>query len=176
MVRTVVALSALAFAILATPITAAAQTDKGDVAVSYSFLHDPDVNFPVGWLVAGTAPVNKTIGIVGEVGGNYKSDNFDGFKVSLQEYGFLGGVKAQFAAAPKVTVFGQMLTGATMLRGSAEGDSDSTFAFTLQPGGGIDAMLAPKLGLRVQGDYRWVTKDGESLNQFRLAVGLVFKL
>jgi hypothetical protein len=176
MIRTFIAPSALALAMLAAPSIAAAQTPQGDVAVSYSYLHDPDLSLPVGWVVAATAPLNKNVGIVGEVGGNYRSRTFDDFKISVQEYSFLGGVKVQHAASPRATVFGQMLAGTAMFRGSAEGESDSTFVLTLQPGGGVDVKLTPRVGVRAQGDYRYNTRNGDSLNQFRVAVGLVFGL
>src|SRR6476469_10956254 len=99
MVRSLVALSALVIVMLAAPWTAAAQTATNNVAVSYSYLHDPDLNLPVGWVFAGAAPLSRTIGLVGEAAGNYGSKTFDDTTLRLQTHAFLGGVRLQHAVS-----------------------------------------------------------------------------
>jgi hypothetical protein len=172
--RTLVCLSALVLALFAAPLTAAAQTEKGNVAVSYGYLHDPDLNFPIGWVVAATGNIDRTFAMVGEIGGNYKRIALFRDTLHLRVHSFLGGLKVQGYAAPKVVAFTQVLLGETLFGASAAGEGDSENAFSIQPGAGVDFKLTRNAGIRVQGDYRSSRAQGESINEFRFAVGGVF--
>jgi hypothetical protein len=162
-------------ALLLAPTIAAAQEEKGNFAVSYSLLHDFELEetFPVGWLVALTGHFTPNFAFVGEVGGSYKTIDFDGDDVSFRVYSFLGGVKFQSREA-SFTPFAQALLGAAVAGVSFAGESESTTAFAVQPGAGIDFRLNDSLSMRLQGDYRFITSEGESSNEFRFAVGIVF--
>jgi hypothetical protein len=157
----------------ATP--ALAQEEKGNVAVSYSILHDSDVSetFPMGWLFAVQGNVMPQLAIVGEVGGNYKTVDVFGTDLSLRVHSFMGGIKFQ-GPSPKATGFAQFLVGGVSGSASILGESDSGTAIAFQPGGGVDIKLTPAVGLRVQGDYRILRDEGESSSEFRFAVGAVF--
>ena len=170
MIRSLVSLSALVIAIAGAPATASAQTQSGEIAGSYAYLHDSELNFPTGWVFAATGNLTPRIGIVGEVGGNYGRLDV----LNLRMHSFLGGVKFRAPNATAVTPFAQLLGGTTLLGASTEADSDSRFVYSLQPGGGVDIALTPSARIRVQGDYRYNRRDGVGFNQFRFATGVVY--
>ena len=164
------------FCLLVSPTRASAQDQQGNVAFSYSILHDSDIEetFPVGWLLAVARNITPNMGIVGEVGGNYKSleDDF-GDDVSLSVHSFLGGLRFQ-SPRSSFTPFAQALIGGARARVSFDGDSDSSTGFAVQPGAGIDFRVSDALNLRAQADYRYLRSDGESTNEIRFAFGVVF--
>jgi hypothetical protein len=170
MLRSLVSLSALVIAIAGAPATALAQTRSGDIAGSYAFLHDSDLNFPTGWVFAATGDLTPKVGIVGEVGGNYGSVDV----LNLRMHSFLGGVKFRAPNASAVTPFAQLLGGMTLTEASTEAESDSRFVYTVQPGGGVDIAFTPNARIRLQGDYRYNRRDGFGFNQFRFATGVVY--
>jgi hypothetical protein len=170
MVRSLVSLSALAIAIAGTPVAASAQTQSGDVAGSYAYLHDSELNLPTGWVFAATGSLTPKIGIVGEVGGNYGSLDV----LNVRTHSFLGGVKFCAPNTSAVTPFAQLLGGTTLLGASTEAGSDSRFVYSVQPGGGVDVALTPNARIRLQGDYRYNRRDGVGFNQFRFATGIVY--
>jgi hypothetical protein len=167
----VVGLSAL-FSV-ATPVFA--QQSAGDVAIGYSILHDSDVEetFPMGWLFAGGANLGRNVAIVGEAGGNYKTVSVLGTDVNLRVHSFLGGVRVQNRRT-KIMPFGQFQVGLAHLAYSVFGDGDSSNGFAIQPGGGVDIPVTSFMGARLQGDFRMIRADGETTNEFRVGVGLVF--
>jgi opacity protein-like surface antigen len=57
---------------------------------------------------------------------------------------------------------------------SALGDGDSSNGFAFQPGGGVEISLNSSMGARVQGDFRMIRSEGDTTNEFRVGVGLVF--
>ena len=158
------------------PTAASAQDERGNVALSYSILYDSDIEetFPVGWLLALTAHITSNMGIVGEVGGNYKSieDEFAG-DVSLKLHSFMGGLRFMSRQA-NFTPFAQALIGGVNASVSFDDDSDSSTVFAVQPGAGIDFRVSDALNLRAQADYRYLTNEGESASEFRFAFGAVF--
>jgi hypothetical protein len=170
MFRSFACLSALVIAIAGAPATISAQTGSGDIAGSYAFLHDSDLNFPSGWVIAATRNLTPRVGIVGEVGGNYGSLDV----LNLRQHSFLGGVKFQAPNASAVTPFAELLAGTTLLGASVEGNSDSWFVYSVQPGGGVDIAVSPNVRVRIQGDYRYNRRDGLGFNQFRFASGVVY--
>lgn len=174
MFRKLACVSALVLAVFGAPMTAAAQTEKGNVAFSYGYLHDADLNLPAGWVAAVTRNVTPIFGVVGEVGGNYRTERIEGNDLTLRVHSFLGGVKVQGAASPGVVPFAQLLVGEALFNASALGQGQREHAFAVQPGGGVDIKFTPKVGLRVQGDVRMHRADGDRFNQFRFAVGGVF--
>jgi len=150
---------------------AAAQEHKGDVAFSYSVLHDSDVEetFPKGWSVAVNGHLNSLLGVVGEIGGNYKTMDVFGSDLSMSVHSFLGGVRVRRDAGTMVP-FAQVLAGVARANVSWLGEDDDATEFAMQPGGGVDFRLTERFGLRVQGDYRIITGE-ETANEFRFAVG-----
>jgi opacity protein-like surface antigen len=179
--RLVIALSVLAVLILALPSTALAQgapASKGDVAISYSILHDSDLEetFGVGWLVSGAGHLNKVFSVVGEVGGNYKTIAVFGTDVHLSVHSFLGGLRLRNEHSAKAVPFAQVLTGVSRASAGALGESNSSSAFTIQPGAGVDIQLRSNVSLRAQADFRIIRSEGETSNEFRAAAGVAFRL
>ena len=157
--------------------TAAAAQDlpRADVAVSYSILHDTDVDetFKWGWVGAATVHATDWLAIVGEVGGNYRTFEAFDVELDLSVHSFMGG--ARFGAPlGSVTPFGQILFGQARASASILGESESESAFAFQPGAGLDIALGRRAALRVQGDYRSISSDGETSGQIRFAVGVAF--
>ena len=94
---------------------ALAQDVSGDLAVSYSVLHDSTaaVTFPAGIILAIAGDLNKKVTLVGEFGGNYKTVNLGpGTNVSEQVLTYQAGLR--FARHGKATLrpFVQFLAGA----------------------------------------------------------------
>ena len=150
---------------------AAAQEHKGDVAFSYSVLHDSDIEetFPKGWSVAVNHHLTSLFGVVGEVGGNYKTMDVLGSDLSMSVHSFLGGLRVRKDSGSMVP-FAQVLAG--LARGSVSylGESEDGSDFAMQPGAGVDFRVSERFGVRVQGDYRIITGD-DTTNEFRFAVG-----
>jgi hypothetical protein len=166
---------------------AAQQPLKADAAFSWALLvaqaelyTDDYTAIPVGWLGAVSVSLTKNLAVVGEFGGNYKSMTVTEYgydiDVDVSEHAFLGGVKIQ-GDSPKTRPFFQTLFGMSRYSGgSSVGDYDvsvSSTGFAIQPGGGVDVFFSKRIGLRIQGDYRFVSGDEGSSNEFRVAVGVV---
>jgi hypothetical protein len=162
--------------VLGCAVSAAAQDpQRTTVAASYSYLNDRDIeeNFPAGWLVAVTHRISPGFGLVGEMGGNYKMD-IEGTGIDLKVHAFMGGVRFE-GAGRSVTPFAQVLAGVAQGSVSVPGtdDSISDNNFSVQPGAGVDLYFSERVGLRLQGDYRWIRGDDDNTSQFRFAAGLV---
>lgn len=159
---------------LSSPVMA--QDKKGDVAFSYSVMRDQDLEetFPVGWVVAGAFNLNQWLGVVGEIGGNYKTLDTGLVDIDLSVHTFLGGARFGGRGSTSINPFGQVLVGLGRASGGAAGVSASDTGVVIQPGVGLDFSLTNRLGVRVQGDYRAIRNDGETTNEFRFAGGVVF--
>ena len=149
----------------------AAQDRKGDVAFSYSILHDNDLEetFPTGWAFAVNSNLNEIFGVVGEIGGNYKTMDIFGTDVDLSVHTFMGGPRFR-SERGKIVPFAQVLLGLARGSYSVLGESDSETDFAWQPGGGVDFAVTDRFAVRVQGDYRIINSE-ESVNEFRFSVG-----
>jgi hypothetical protein len=151
----------------------AQQSQGGDVAFSYAILRDFEIDqtFPTGWLVAVNGNVSRAFGVVGEVGGNYKTIQVLGTDLNLSVHTFLAGVRLRNESRGAVP-FAQFLVGAA--RGSAGllGESGSVTHFAFQPGGGVDIRITDRFGIRAQGDVRVITGD-TTTTEFRFAAGAV---
>lgn len=106
---------------------------------------------------------------VGVVDGVYKEEGDEWFKV--HSYG--GGIRISSRRNPRVTPFGQVTAGGTTF----SGDGDSTTAFTLTAGGGVNVPVNDRWGVRAQGDYRGIffkEEDGDRVDAARAVVGVYF--
>ena len=157
--------------------TAAAAQDqpRADIAVSYSTLTDTELDetFKWGWVGAATVHATDWLAIVGEVGGNYRTFEAFDVELDLSVHNFMGGPRFG-APLGRVTPFGQILFGSARAAASALGENESESAFAWQPGGGVDIAMGRGVALRVQGDYRSITSDGETTGQVRFAAGVAF--
>jgi hypothetical protein len=165
----------------------AQDTPQFDVAGTYGFMRDTDrgQNVPAGWAVAAAGHVNDWAGVVAEVGGGYTtckncqrgpfaSQAFRGQDLHLRILTFMGGPRVNSRALGAVTPFAQMLFGGAHLSGGIEWDGALNTGFAYQPGAGVDLRLAPRLGLRIQGDYRIIRTTGHNNNQSRVLTGVVY--
>jgi hypothetical protein len=166
----------VALAVLTSAAPASAQVEEaGNVAVSYSIVHDSELEetFPTGWAFAVSGNISPMLAAVGEIGGNYKSVSVVGTDVNLRVHSFLGGLRLM-NQREGVAPFAQVLLGAAHGSVSLLGESEAQTGFAMQPGAGVDFTVSPKLRVRAQGDFRILRFDGENTNEFRFAAGLVF--
>lgn len=149
--------------------------EKVEVTGGYSFLNDTTNSQTFnGWTASVGGFFNRSFGVVGEVGGNYATISVLDTDLNISEFSFMGGPKYAARVNPKVTPFAQFLVGGVRLSGALLGVSESETDFAIQPGAGVDVGLAPNLALRLQGDYRMVRSDGDTLNHFRFVIGITF--
>jgi opacity protein-like surface antigen len=167
----------------ATP-AAAQDTPKVEISGGYNFFSgkasgDEDwEKFPKGWYADIAGNVTETIGIVGQVTGNYKTiEDSDGdFDLKIHTYMF--GVRG--SSPGRVRGFGQVLVGAANLKGSVPGFSATQTNLAFQVGGGVTVLNTGNVGFRAGVDYLRIKgkDDGEvlgddSVNGFRFNVGVV---
>lgn len=153
-----------------------------ELSAGYNYLHidvtedEPDdlANFPLGWYADVAANIVPMISVVGQITGNYKTVDDDGFEVDTKVHTFMGGVRAGGGPAA-VRPFGQVLFGVANAKFSAEqfNFDDSSSDPALQLGAGVNVMSGV-IGVRLGGDYIRVFSEDEGTNVFRLGVGIVF--
>src|SRR5262245_2705859 len=191
-VRTSV-IAALAGLLLGIPQPARAQNNGGEVAAGWRVLHFEDETFSRGWYADVLGSLTDSLGVVGEVSGQYKTIDetrvVAGIPVSasadLRIHSFMGGIRLSARQNPQIVPFGQALFG--LVHGSAkvegsmtvagrtvtvdESESDSEPAFEL--GGGVNVGLTNTLGLQFGASYFRVIEEDAS-NSVRFSVGVVF--
>jgi opacity protein-like surface antigen len=177
---------------------AAQTTPKIEISAGYQLLNlDTDgdsESLPKGWYVDVAGNLNRYLGVVFEVGGNYKSVSesatFMGVTetatVDLRVHEFMGGTRVTSRANATVMPFGQVLVGA--VNGSAKVTASSTagsstlFSFNaeengtnfgLQAGGGAQLRITDRIGFRFGVDYLRIFADEGDGNAFRFAAGVV---
>ncbi len=153
--------------VLVASLFAVAQEEKGSVFGGYQFLslggNGARESVPKGWDADVAFKATKSIGIVGDIAGNYK----DGGSF----YTFQFGPRFSFPSG-KVTPFAEVLAGGAHLGGGDVGVTKFSMAF----GGGLDYSVNKSVGVRLaKFDYNYVQGDGGHLNNFRVATGIVFK-
>jgi hypothetical protein len=167
---------------------AAQDGPKVELSGGYNWLtakpsdEDEWTKFPAGWYFDVAGNVNNSVGIVGQITGNYKTfddEDVDNFKVKLHT--FMAGVRG--SSAGRVRGFGQFLVGAAKLKGSVPGFSVSETDPAIQLGGGVNVMGSSNIGFRAGVDYlRVFTKEegdvigSKGTNGFRFNVGVVIGL
>ena len=192
-------------AALAVAIPVSAQTTpRTEISGGYQFLTfsvdedtsldgvDNSESLPKGWYVDVAGNLNPMIGIVFQVGGNYKTfeesiaiggGTFTA-TADLDVYQFLGGVRLSARNNPKLVPYGQLLVGG--INGSIElstsstipglpsfSEEDSTTNFALEVGGGVNFGVAENVGIRFGVDYLRVFAEDAGSNVFRFHAGLV---
>jgi len=192
-------------AALSVAIPVSAQTSpRTEVSGGYQFLTfsvdedtsldgvDNNESLPKGWYVDVAGNVNPLIGIVFQVGGNYKTfeesiaiggGTFTA-TADLDVYQFLGGVRLSARNNPKLVPYGQLLVGG--ITGSVElstsstipglpslSEEESTTNFALEVGGGVNFGVAERVGIRFGVDYIRVFAEDAGSNVFRFHTGIV---
>ena len=165
--------------VLGFALPAAAQAvPKAELSVGYQFLRaqqgdDFKENFPAGWYVDVVGNVTSILGIVGEVGGNYKTLTFDSTDFKIKLHDFAGGVRVSGRKNAKAVPFGQVLFGGVHV--SPEGEDSETDKM-VQVGGGVKVMQSAnaRFGVNIGADYiRIFPKDeDEGVNVFRFVIGI----
>ena len=194
-------LATLVIGVLALTGGTAIAQDRPEVSAGWRLLHisgsdtgeiagaeDDGVNLPKGWYVDVAVPITPMFSIVGDVGGNYKSESvtfteqgiaFSG-TAKVNVHTFLGGVRLRATENPRVTPFAQLLFG--VARGSAsveatvggtpliDFDEVGTDA-AMSLGAGVN-LTAGSIGVRLQAEWLKILED-ESGNAFRFGAGVV---
>jgi len=159
----------------------AADAPKVEISLGYGYLHDSDLeeSLPAGWYASLCGNVTNAVGIVLDVGGNYKSVGVpDLAEASVHIHSFQAGPRFS-SHRSGVTPYLQVLAGGTRL--SATGSvfgfsaSESTTKFSIQPGVGFTFRLSGRIGLGIGGDYRAIFVDGDTVNEYRFTAGLTFR-
>jgi opacity protein-like surface antigen len=158
------------------PLAAQAQdTSRYEVAGGYSFLHDQDISENLhGWVVSGGGRVMNWVDLVGEVGGNYRTISLTGDPAKIKVHTLMVGPKVRASAYGRVTPFAQVLFGAAWASTKVLDVGDSVRDFAYQPGAGVDWKLKPRVGVRLEGDYRIIRAEGSNSKESRLVAAAVF--
>jgi opacity protein-like surface antigen len=183
--------------VLAVPASAQS-TPKVELSGGYQFLtfslDGENESMPIGWYFDVAGNLTPMLGVVFQVGGNYKS--FDesitvagitaSASLDLKVHEFLGGVRLNLRSNPAVVPFGQVLvggingsvkvSGSTAIPGQpplAFNNEDSSTHLGIQAGGGVNFALTDAVGLRAGADYLRVFAEDEGANLFRFHVGVV---
>jgi hypothetical protein len=190
--------------VLTWALPAVAQTTpKTELSGGYQFLsfsiEGESESLPKGWYFDVAGNVSPMLGLVFQVGGNYKSIEesvtVGGFTFSadadVKIHEFLGGVRLNARSNPALVPFGQLLVGgvnssahvtttSTIPGVPAIDTEESVTNFALQVGGGANFRF-DSLGIRVGAHYmRVFTEDDPAVegdggvNAFVVQVGLVF--
>jgi opacity protein-like surface antigen len=166
--------------------TARPAAAQADISAGYQFTHTPEVNLPVGFYVDVSGTVAPAFAIVGEISGAYRSETVTSGATTVHAtarlHTFMAGVRVASHGNPRLVPFGQMLVGGARLNSELSATTSGAMVvsgenaetdFTLQMGGGVDAMVRRNLGLRLGADYRRIFFPGFGENDFRLVAGLV---
>jgi len=185
-------------ATLCVAVPVSAQTaPKTEVSAGYQFMNfyvdGENESMPKGWYFDVAGNLTPMLGIVFQVGGNYKT--FDesvtigtfslNASADVKVHEFLGGVRVNARSNSAVVPFGQVLVGG--INGSVEVTATSTIPgvpsfteedsgtnFVLELGGGVNFGLSDSVGLRVGADYLRMFEEDAGANLFRFHVGIVF--
>ena len=114
-----------------------------------------------GWYVDVAGNLTRVFGIVGQVGGNYRSQEVLGNKLRFTVHEFMGGIRARSTANARLVPFAQALAGPVRARLSFEGQAVSVTKFALQFGGGVNWKLTQRIGIRVGADYLRIFNEQE---------------
>jgi opacity protein-like surface antigen len=185
-------------AALCMAIPASAQTTpRTEISGGYQFVtftvEDESESIPKGWYFEVAGNLNPMIGLLFQVGGNYKtfeeSVTAGGGTITaeadLDVYQFLGGVRINARDNPRLVPYGQLLIGG--INGSIEVTTTSTIpiipGFSAEDsqtnlgvvvGGGVNFGISDRTGIRFGVDYlRIFAEDEGGSNVFRFHVGLV---
>ena len=175
------------FLVGATPLYAQG-TPRAELSGGYSFMHDVDrgEDFSTGWFGSAAGNINSWIAVAMEIGGNsrtcqkcqrgpFTSATFRGTDLNLRVFTYMAGPRVSSHAISTVTPFAQVLVGGSHASGGFQFDGALTTGFTYQPGAGVDLNVTPRVGIRLQGDYRVIRTQGHDSKESRFLAGVVFR-
>jgi hypothetical protein len=140
----------LIFVLVCFSLTAfAADVPAGDVFGGFQFDHlndpaDPPSITLYGWQASTAVNLHKTVGVVADFGGTYKTDQQG---VKIKDFSYLFGPRFNFRQ-DKVTYFAEALYGGSHVGATATGLNASENDFTMAYGGGVD-VKAGRVMIRV---------------------------
>ena len=163
-------------------------TPRAELSGGYSFMHDVDrgEDFSTGWFGSTVGNINSWIGIATEIGGNsrtcrncqrgpFTSATFRGTALHLRVFTFMAGPRVASHAISAVTPFAQVLVGGSHASGGFQFDGALTTGFTYQPGAGVDVNVTPRVGIRLEGDYRVIRTQGHNGKESRVLAVVVVR-
>jgi opacity protein-like surface antigen len=182
--------------LLAVAVPATAQTTpRTEISGGYQFLSfavegQDNESMPKGWYADVAGNLTPMIGVVFQVGGNYKTFNESitvggltlAASADLKVHLFLGGIRINARQNSAFVPYGQVLVGAANssvdLTGTIPGipsfsQEESATNFTLELGGGVNFGLTDNTGVRFGVDYLRAFADEDDVNAFRFHVGVV---
>jgi hypothetical protein len=163
-----------------------------EVSGGYAFLRQRFNIQSHGFVGSVAKNLNGWLGIKGEVGGSYRNEfNFlvgEEYRTGL--YSFLAGPQFSAGLNTRFTPWAHFLAGAArhnissafFPNGVASGEPPilrklHETDFAIQPGGGFDFWLSPRVGVRIGADYRRTFRDNViDTNSGRAHAGIVFKI
>ncbi|HEY9461612.1 MAG TPA: outer membrane beta-barrel protein [Vicinamibacterales bacterium] len=183
---------------LAVAVPATAQTTpRTEISGGYQFLSfavegQDNESMPKGWYADVAGNLTPMIGVVFQVGGNYKTFNESitvggltlAASADLKVHLFLGGIRINARQNSAFVPYGQVLVGAANssvdLTGTIPGvpsfsQEESVTNFTLELGGGVNFGLTDNTGVRFGVDYLRAFADEDDVNAFRFHVGVVIE-
>jgi hypothetical protein len=173
--------------------------NKVDVGVLYSHnrqdvgVEDPSQNFIDeregfhGFEAFVKGNVSRYVGLKGSYSFNRKSFDVNGgtaattFDIDADLHQVLGGVEFKDnAKETKVKPFAHVMAGVAHARASVDNSTvsfdESENGFAAVVGGGIDFKLSDRVDLRaIQFDYNPIRNSGETSNNFRIGIGIIFR-
>ena len=186
-------------AAMATALPVSAQSvPKVELSGGYQFLNfsldGENESMPVGWYFDVAGNLTPMLGVVFQVGGNYKtfdeSVTIGGGTLTatadLAVHAFLGGARVSARGNPALVPYGQFLVGAinssleltasTTIPGlPALSQEESATNFALEVGGGVNFGFTENVGIRFGADYLRVFAEEEGIDVFRFIVGVVLR-
>jgi len=161
--------SGIAFGLCGAKAAGAQEVPRWEMAAGYTFLRDQDLetSFPLGWYSSSALNLTRSLGVVAEAGGSYKTE--EGVKFSMNAY--LVGARYAFRGE-RLTPYAEALVGAARLTVSAGGASESGSDLAAQLGAGIGYKVSDRVSLRTGVDFRNIFTEGTSLQEFRVHAGL----
>ncbi|MGH9237530.1 MAG: hypothetical protein ACRD3G_05770 [Vicinamibacterales bacterium] len=161
---------------------------SGSDVVDGAETDDDGLNVPKGWYFDVAVPITPMLSIVGDIGGNYKSETeslteqgitFTG-SVTSSVHTFLGGIRLGATENPRVNPFAQILFGAARGAASVEATlsgvplidfEESATEAAMSLGAGVN-LNAGTFGVRIQAEWLKILEE-DSGNAFRFAAGIV---
>ncbi len=175
-----------AMLLLSATAVAQEQAPKAELFGGFSYMRTAG-NFNLnGWNAQAAVSVSKWFAIAGDFSGHYQTASMDGTRSSASLTSFLFGPQL-YDRAGRITGFAHALFGgvrATQGLQLGKGSLTSTASnFGMSFGGGIDANVNDLIAVRIfQADYLMIrvknplTNQSEGRNNFRLSIGVVFKI
>jgi opacity protein-like surface antigen len=159
---------------------------KAELFGGFSYLRTAGNTNISGWNAQAAFNMNRWFGVAADFSGHYQTTSDDGSRPSASLHNFMFGPQLSDRAG-RITGFAHALFGGAhagegfQLGKGYLGSTSTGFAMAL--GGGVDANVNEMIAVRLfQADYLTiraknpVTQESEGRSNFRLSIGVVFKI